>query len=390
MIALCFDSLGKYGIGYPNLARPDLASDEFDNTYPRTLPLRLLMYLKQAAIAFSVHTVRDAPVGSWYPVAWGWHDFDCDYFALMSDLVQQRLRDRQIRTLFYYHEGDHPAHIQRRLDQLCDLHCLPPECYLLISANSSAGLLRQCRYFNDHEYFFSYINRHQSAEPPSDGPRPYEFTALNRIHKWWRASVMADLCHHGILERSLWSYNTRCTINESELDNPLELDSVAGWRDCTENFLHNGPYVCDHLSDQAHNDHRHINTDLWTDSYCHLIIETLFDVDGSGGAFLTEKTFKCIKFGQPFVMIGPAGSLAILRQQGYRVFDHCIDNSYDLIANNTQRWLAVKRAIQQIQQQDMHRWFLDCLDDVKHNQEVFSNMSHGALQKLAADLDTVQ
>ena len=32
--------------------------------------------------------------------------------------------------------------------------------------------------------------------------------------------------------------------------------------------------------------------------------------------------------------MGPAGSLATLRNLGYRTFDHAIDNSYDLETNN--------------------------------------------------------
>lgn len=389
-INFCFDSLGDYGIGYPNLARPGLNPDEFDDTWPRVLPLRLLMYLKQENLEFSTFLIDQAPKGSWYPVALAWHNFECDYFELMSDLVLGRLRSRDIKVLFYYHEGDHPGHIQQRLESLCRQHELPIDCYLFISANSAARSLDHFVYFNDHEYFFRYINRYQSAPTASDAPRPHQFTALNRIHKWWRASVMSDLRRSGILDQSLWSYNTTCTIDDKELDNPIELDSVPGWRTYLGNFLAGGPYVCDTPNDSAHNDHRRINTDLYLNSYCHIVIETLFDVDGSGGAFLTEKTFKCIKYGQPFVIVGPVGSLKVLRDQGYRVFDHVTDNSYDLIENNTQRWFAVKHTLQKLQQQDMHKWYLSCLDDVKHNQQVFESMSHGTLQRLAADLDAVK
>ena len=115
---------------------------------------------------------------------------------------------------------------------------------------------------------------------------------------------MADLSKFGVLDRSLWSYNTQCTINDREEDNPLELDSVLGWRDAVRNFISCGPYFCDSDDDQVHNDHRRVPVSLYQDSYCHLVLETLFDADQSGGAFLTEKTYKSIKFGQPFVIIG--------------------------------------------------------------------------------------
>ena len=200
---------------------------------------------------------------------------------------------------------------------------------------------------------------------------------------------MSDLKKIGVLDRSLWSYNTLCNINDPKEDNPLELDSVPGWRDAVKDFVSQGPYFCDSKDDQSHNDHRHVSVSLYQDSYCHLVIETLFDADQSGGAFLTEKTFKAIKFGQPFVIIGTAHSLRTLRQQGYRTFDHVIDNQYDDITDNTQRWMAVRNTILKIQSQNMHEWFLQCLPDIKHNQQVFNNVNKDSLTTITQRLSCI-
>jgi hypothetical protein len=116
------------------------------------------------------------------------------------------------------------------------------------------------------------------------------------------------------------------------------------------------------------------------------VIETLFDVDQSGGAFLTEKTYKCLKFGQPFVIAGAAGSLRALRDAGYRVFDGLIDNSYDTIVDNTQRWLAVKDTIAKIKSQHMHSWYLKCMPDLIHNQELYIQRTKPTLERLVARL----
>ena len=102
-----------------------------------------------------------------------------------------------------------------------------------------------------------------------------------------------------------------------------------------------------------------------------MILETHFDADQSGGAFLTEKTFKPIKHGQPFVIVGTPGSLQALRDLGYRTFDHAIDNSYDLETDNTVRWQKILNSIQQIYAQDPDSWFKSCLDDIQHNQQHF-------------------
>jgi hypothetical protein len=386
-INFCFDHMSSPGrLGYPNLAQLGLQGHEFDNQWPRTVPLRLLVYFDRTGIVSNSFTVQDAPIGSWYPVALAWHDFNCDYISLMSSTVLSRVQNREIRILFYYHEGDNPTKIKQRMDTLCVEHGLPRDCYLFISANTAAAALENFAYFPDHEHFFRYINRRQSM-PETDGKtRSHEFTALNRTHKWWRASCMADLLRSDVLNRSLWSYNTQCMIDDREEDNPLELDSVSGWRDAVKDFVLQGPYFCDSNDDQSHNDHRHVPISLYQNSYCHLVIETLFDADQSGGAFLTEKTYKAIKFGQPFVIIGTAHSLRTLRQQGYKTFDHAIDNSYDEITDNTQRWLAVRNSILKIRSQNMHEWFLKCLPDLQHNQKIFSDAHEASLNKIQRKL----
>jgi len=382
MIHFCYDTMSDPELGYPNLANPGLSPDEFDTTWPRAIPFRLLTYLGYAQASWTSGLVDSAPQGSWYPVAIGWHDFDCDYFSLMKPNVIARLKNKDIRVLFYYHEGDNPERIRERLDHCCVQHQLPVDCYLFLSANTAADSVDRFCYFPDHEHFLLYVNRRQGHTPVTDLPRQYDFTALNRTHKWWRASLMSDLYADELLNNSQWSYNTAITDGDRPEDNPLSVHSIPGWPEKLNVFLRNGPYYCDGPNDTAHNDHRWINADLYLNSYCHISIETLFDVDQSGGAFITEKTYKCIKFGQPFVIAGAVGSLQALRNAGYRVFDDMIDNSYDTIVDNTQRWLAVKNTIAKIKNQDMHAWYLRCMPDLIHNQQLYLQRIKPSLQRL--------
>ena len=387
-INFCFDHMTSPGrLGYPNLARLGLQGHEFDDQWPRTLPLRLLVYFDQSGIPNNSFTVQDAPQGSWYPVALAWHDFDCDYISLMSSTVVSRVRNREIRVLFYYHEGDHPGRIQSRLDFLCQQHDLPLT-YLLISANTSADHYSRCCYFPDHELFFRYVNRRQPTPTISLGPKPYEFTVLNRTHKWWRASVMSDLDRHGLLNQSLWSYNTDCGIDDPWQQNPLSVMADDDWSHHLQRFMAAGSRYCDDLGKDLHNDHRSVNVSLYQDSYCHVVIETLFDVDQSEGAFLTEKTYKCIKFGQPFVTAGGPGSIAALRSAGYRVFDHAIDHRYDTIQDNNQRWRALREEITRLRSLDMQAWFESCYSDLRHNQDQYAEPLLPSLQGLIHRLES--
>lgn len=387
MIHYCFDHLSDPDLGYPNLAQTNLAPEQFDDTWPRCLPCRLFAYYPMTGLKHRNHLIANAPCGSWYPVALAWHDFDLDYFSLLSETVQQRLRQGEIRLLFYYHEGDNPYRIKERFDRLCHQHNFPRSCYLFLSANTAADKISNMMFFPDHELFFRYTNRHQRIPDIPQIDRPWKFTAVNRVHKWWRATVMADLQAHGVLDQSQWSYNTICDIGDRFEDSPLILEDLPGARDGLKQFLDNGPYWLDSNDSVAHNDHRSVNLDLFQRSYCHLVIETHFDADQSQGCFITEKTYKCLKFGQPFVIIGTQHSLRTLRQQGYRVFDHAIDNSYDDISDNTQRWKAARKAILDICDLDMRSWFESCREDLLHNQHVFSQGNLREFERLEARLD---
>ena len=82
------------------------------------------------------------------------------------------------------------------------------------------------------------------------------------------------------------------------------------------------------------------------------------------------------------MIIGCPGSLAALKELGYRSFDHAVDNSYDSIQNNTQRWIAVRNTIAQLKSQDLQVWFESCRSDVEHNQQLFCSSKTDRLNTL--------
>jgi hypothetical protein len=124
----------------------------------------------------------------------------------------------------------------------------------------------------------------------------------------------------------------------------------------------------------------------YTNSYCNIVLETLYDTGESGGVFLTEKTFKPIKHGQMFFVACPAGSLQVLRNLGYRVFDHMLDNSYDQELDHTQRWMALTRSIY-FAQPELPKLFEKCRADIEHNQQLFQASKTDRLNTLIKDIN---
>jgi hypothetical protein len=76
------------------------------------------------------------------------------------------------------------------------------------------------------------------------------------------------------------------------------------------------------------------------------------------------------------------GSLQALRDLGYRVFDHVLDNNYDLEPDHTQRWIKLTDSIKTAQQQGIARLFEQCQGDLMHNQQLFSHNKASRLNTL--------
>lgn len=374
---------------YPSLAthqaRPyTQAWREFGSHFPYTVPLRLQEYCNDHGVKINVHHMHsNLPANTFYPVGLGFFDFGIDYFSLLPGEVFAAVFKRKIRVLFYYHEGDNPHKIKQRLDVLAAQLRLPQDCYVFVSANSAAASIPGFVYFNDFELW--YWQRNQTTPPGllHDRPREREFTVLNRLHKSWRATVMADLHRQGVLANSYWSYCETGAIVDSE--NPIQIDSISGLRDAAQQFLAHAPYLSDELSQDERNNHSLHEAKYFANAYCNIVMETHFDADSSGGAFLTEKTFKPIKHGQLFFVAGPAGSLQVLRDLGYRTFDSVLDNTYDRVQDNTQRWIRLCDAIEQSQHRLTDR-FAAARADVEHNQQLFAQLKTQRLNSLIKDI----
>jgi hypothetical protein len=85
---------------------------------------------------------------------------------------------------------------------------------------------------------------------------------------------------------------------------------------------------------------------------------------------LTEKTFKPIALGMPFVLSAPAGSLTYLQQYGFKTFDSVWDESYDQIPDDTKRCYQLSQLLKKLDQQseqEKNDMFKKCIPIIEHN-----------------------
>jgi hypothetical protein len=238
---------------------------------------------------------------------------------------------------------------------------------VFVSSNTAAKTMPGFVCFHDFELWYWQRNRTTSATVIHHEPRQRDFTCLNRLHRWWRATAVADLYSQGLLNNSYWSY---CDSVSGEEDSPIEVDLIPQLRWRRDQWIKSLPHTCDDLTQDQRNDHSVTMTEFFSNAWCNIVLESQFDVDQSQGVFITEKTFKPIKHGQMFFVAGAAGSLQTLRDLGYRTFDHVLDNRYDRIENHTQRWLALRDAVAAAQPQ-LPELFEQARAEIEHNQNLF-------------------
>ena len=125
-----------------------------------------------------------------------------------------------------------------------------------------------------------------------------------------------------------------------------------------------------------------INFENETDHPMHSCWLSLFDQAGESLLYLvtetvatgrrhhlTEKTFKPIALGMPFVIVGTQGSLEYLRSYGFRTFEGIWDESYDQAPDDVriQRIASLLRSLDELPQSAKQDLFEQCREVIEHN-----------------------
>lgn len=342
---------------------------------------RIIYYLRDCKIPSQIVLTRHAPINSWYPIVIGWFDHDQDYVAQISNEALIKIKSKEMKLIVTYHEGDHPGRIRDRLNVLCDQHGIDREITWLISGNSSADQYPNSVYWPELEFMYWRTVDRASGAQFHRNPRSRAYTGLCRIDKLWRKVFMSDLWSHDLHQLGYFSYTQHLLGGEDDYHGcALSNDYLAQYQLRVNQFIKAGPFRVDDLDTHAHNTYDQNMTDLYSNSYFNIVLETMIDVDDSGGQFVTEKTFKPIFNNQFFVAVSSADHLRHLHDLGYRTFGRCIDESYDSVTNNQDRFEAVldlTKWLIKSGQENLHQLYQDLAPEIQHNAQVFqTGMAH--------------
>lgn len=211
--------------------------------------------------------------------------------------------------------------------------------------------------------------------------KPYLFLMLNgrmRPHRKWMIEAMRQ---SNLLDKSLYT-----NLDSGNPQHSVVSMVVNG----TDYMLINEPikyldprYEVDLYKDRISIDTSisnvkfHLFNDEWgeayikpapyIDTYFSIVNETVFENKYS---FRTEKIWKPIIMGQPWIAVANAGFYKDIRNLGFRTFDNVIDESFDLITDNQQRIERIREVIVSLCASNLPDFLLQCKSACLHNQSV--------------------
>ena len=119
--------------------------------------------------------------------------------------------------------------------------------------------------------------------------------------------------------------------------------------------------------------------DLSTESMIYHVSETVYF---GRRHHLTEKTFKPIAIGMPFVLSAPAHSLSYLRNYGFKTFSAVWNEDYDLIEDDYKRTeyiVLLLKKLDKMNSKEKQHMFETCIPIIEHNWNHFYN---GGFEKI--------
>lgn len=207
-----------------------------------------------------------------------------------------------------------------------------------------------------------------SWQPTSDRDLFLCYNLTARAH---RLLLVAQLMAAGVVDRGLISWHGhRCNDAENVIRRLGRSDLVPQ----VQQLIRTTPWVLDQGFAQAldfPHEHR-------AQTFLNLVSET---ETANDCRHVTEKTYRPLASGHPFLVLASPGHLATLRDRGYHTFGRWWDESYDSEPDLDKRVRAIVGIVEHLsrlsRQQLMHMRY-EMQDTLAHNLETYTNSSTDA------------
>jgi len=251
--------------------------------------------------------------------------FDCVDRRVLQDAQQGVCKI----VLIFPFEGNSGVGRFRRdfeiLNRWCTQNGLTRDHVYFIHANQNTAITNEYNFtMVPIDLFMCWVDDIQSDiahfHPQHDH---FLFLNYNRVTKKHRVITTAYLIREKLLDRGLVSYYGNNTKNTLALLESFGRQDLYAEGQAIDNMI---PRLIDMDLSRFSNPARNVNKDHYTSTFVSLVSETHTDTDL---LFFSEKIWKTISMGHPFMLIGSPGMLASLQAQGYKTFGRWWSEDYD-------------------------------------------------------------
>jgi hypothetical protein len=114
-----------------------------------------------------------------------------------------------------------------------------------------------------------------------------------------------------------------------------------------------------------------VNIDWYLKTYYSIVVETtVFGTTRYDGKFITEKTFKPIQFGHPFMILAENKVLQVLQENEFKTFPYLFNENYDKFEFVDHRMEAIIKNVDTFDKSILDYAF----SDIEHNYNRFYNV----------------
>jgi hypothetical protein len=324
-----------------------------------------------------------------YPVAIMGSDFFEQQYWLdggtFPERVLQDTRAGLCKILFHETFEGHGFNLDKTkifLEAIAEKNNVPTESLGFLDCNWYTPSLQQS--YNTKGFCYQYFEKHvadgvftghttpefvtQNVENLRNGivkDKPYTLINLNRRIRQQR--VYTVLGFHYLPEEAkkniMWTFLEPSSEQFVDYVNRVKAEPIL-----PEGFADQFPVEYD--VDASVNDTK-INS-IQTLAHIQLIGETMFFNPHT--SFFSEKIYKPLISGEPFILIGCPGSLKVLKDMGYKTFSPWINESYDDILDPAQRLKAIMLEVERLAlmpKEEIHQMMLEMQENALHNYKTY-------------------
>ena len=180
--------------------------------------------------------------------------------------------------------------------------------------------------------------------------KPFLFNFLNGVARQHRIKLIEILASKNLLELGLWTalYDKKFLPTEYQFE--FEEKNIAKGQ-----YINNGwPAGI-------------IHAPIYEDTYFSIVTETNFEIPNS---YRTEKIYKPLKIGHPFIAVSSYGFYKDLHNMGFKTFSNLIDESFDTVDNDDLRLSRIADVIENLCNSNLVEFLTAAENICKHNRAV--------------------